>query len=918
MEDFERLTALCLERLNALGLRENTLYKKRINWELKETKAQEKSGYFLNLVDQKIRYRVNQNNLMLTWLLGIVKDFDIDQGPKCSFGEFPDIDSDYISEVRDYLKNDWAPRVFGEDRVCNISNYTTFKIKSSLIDMARVYGAPRDEILALTTKIGLKDEDGNNMTWDKALEIHPDLKAYCEKYPDVADAASRLLNRNRGTGVHAGGLIISSVPIADFVPLIRRKDARPASAWVEGLSGQDLQPMGLIKFDLLVIANLKQLAAAKTFILDAETEKALKLTNIISSNLPFNICALPGLPAWSDTEKWRNDPAALEMADKADLKCIFQFDSDGIRKMVREGGVTRFEDLPAYSALYRPGCISEKMHERYIQRKRGKEKYEIHPLLEPILGKTYGVMIFQETVMQVLNVVGNIPLKDCYFLIKAISKKKIEAFAKYKEMFIKNGQTNLCWSEEDVADLWNQVEAFSGYGFNLSHSVAYSYVSMRLLYLKCHYPKQFYTAILSCEKETDKIKEYKMEAKVHQIDIERVNVNKSKVKFDIVDDKIYYGLSSIKGIGDAIAQRIVDHQPYSSFEDFLNRFGTESNVVKALISLRCFKDADTLTLYDFYETFKDKSRKLEIAKTRLENSLKKYDVEFHKLIDDNTVNMGDFDENFDENPFGDAKWKKFDVTEHMMVEKDELCNASDPGAFIRQVSYEVEDGVEINETLYYRKVFKPRAWNRLKKLNQLWQKRQITLEKWEKKQTELLPRLADHKLGEIDSDLIKELRDPVACEIKYYGFAWIHDLEKSPDYIGNMTLNQFKDDPDVSVTGVELKIVSVINKTSNKGNSYTQLKVEDVTGLTGLVNVWQDDWARWGSKMVANALVKMRVKAPSNGFTAYSFESYPKYLKHKTPKIEDDFRLVIMRPGASEIEKVLTQDEAIERMERSL
>jgi DNA polymerase-3 subunit alpha len=178
----------------------------------------------------------------------------------------------------------------------------------------------------------------------------------------------------------------------------------------EGLHGQDLQPVGLIKFDLLVISNLLQIARCCDLI-----KRRHKIEGIL--HVPANLIG-------QDVNAWRSDPKALEMANRGDMKCIFQYDSEGIRKLVKDGGVDRFEDLVAYASLYRPGCLSMGMHDRYVERKRGREKYSIHPLMKPILEKTYGVMVYQEQIMKILHVVGNIPLKDCEIVRKAISKKE--------------------------------------------------------------------------------------------------------------------------------------------------------------------------------------------------------------------------------------------------------------------------------------------------------------------------------------------------------------------------------------------------------------------------------------------------------------------------------------------------------------
>jgi len=224
---------------------------------------------------------------------------------KTKTGEFPDVDVDYLPIVRDYLKTTWAPKVFGETRVCNIGNYGTFGLKSTLIDMARVHGLDRQEVLQITTELKLKDDEGQALTYDKALELYPKLKAYCEAHPDVAQATQKLLHRNRSMGKHAGGLILCNQDIDKFVPLVKGTDGEAVSAWVEGLHGQDLGPVGLIKFDLLVVNGLWQIAL---------TVKLVKERHNIK-----NISAYPGEWDWSDTS-YLNDPLSIQTANAGDLE----------------------------------------------------------------------------------------------------------------------------------------------------------------------------------------------------------------------------------------------------------------------------------------------------------------------------------------------------------------------------------------------------------------------------------------------------------------------------------------------------------------------------------------------------------------------------------------------------------------------
>lgn len=628
MNEQDRLIKICISRLQELDLYKDE-YKKRLQLELQEIAAQNEQPYLLSLYDKKSQFPENENNLLVPFLLGLVKTFDISKEPKWNYGEFPDIDIDYLPDVRDYLKEQFAKEQFGEEHVCNISNYNTFGMRSALIDMARIFGKDRNEIIKITKTLAAKDDEGETMTWEKAVEVYDDLKEYADKNPEVADAARRLMHRNRSQGQHASGLIISSVPIHGFVPLVRGKEGSPASAWVEGLHGTDLGAVGLVKFDFLSLdGNMKIALAAKMAGNIENCYTANQICKVATDNLYKPICALPGNPSsWSDTS-YLDDKKALEMANRGDLKMIFQFDgSPGIRRLAEQGGVSSFDDLVAYTALFRPGPMKLGYHSKYCNRKRGKEKFEIHPLLANFMSSTYGVLTYQEQIMRLLNIVGNVPLKDCETVRKAISKKKVDKFKIYKEAFVENGQKLLGWTQEEMEHMWDQIEAFAGYGFNLSHAVAYTYISSRMLWLKCHYPKEFYAAVFTEVKAAGpedyaKLKDYKQEAEKHGCPIQPLDLNKSGAAFRIIDGKIYYGFAKIKGIGDEAAIRIEKKQPYTGLMDFLSRFGTEQKIVQALIGLDCFKEKDHVTLYKFYKVYKDFEKKQNERRKRFENSKK--------------------------------------------------------------------------------------------------------------------------------------------------------------------------------------------------------------------------------------------------------------------------------------------------------
>lgn len=877
MKERDELVELLEAALDAKSLRDD-VYKNRLALELKELDVLEEHEYFLKLVKEGKRFMENENNLLVPYLLGLCPDLDINKEPAYNQGEFPDIDMDYLPAVRDHLKNEWAVKEYGRDYVCSIGTYGTLGIKAAMLDMARVHGVPKDEVQMVTKQVQDKDDEGEPMEWDKALELYADFKSFCDRHPDVAAAAKMMLDRNKSGGVHAGGLIISSKPIHDFVPLEVRsvkkeqKHGVLVSAWCEGQATQDLQPVGLVKFDLLVVDGLMQIAQACELI---RQRHGIERIN-----------ALPGGRNWSDTA-YLNDPKALAMANKADLKCVFQFGSDGIRTMVKRGGVDSFDDLMAYSALYRPGPLNMGMDKHFCDRKKKIEAWSIHPLLYPILGKTYGVLVFQEQCMQVLHTVGLIPLIHCEKVRKAISKKKIALFAKYKEQFIANGQKVLGETEEFVRDLWDQIEAFADYGFNASHSCAYTYISSRQLWLKAHYPLEYYTAVLMCEDQSDKIKEIKLDAKKHGFEVKPVSINQSRELFRIVGNEIYYGFSNLKKVGEAVAKKIVAEQPYASFEDFLARFGTEQNVLKPLICLGVFEEnVDRITLYKFYEKYKDWMKKRESRDKRFEESQAKYETDLRELL----VQYG-------------ATEKEIEA----MARFDEDVISEWEARF---------GNIKVNQEYKYKGETRTREVSVVKFLTDVHGRRNKAVRGHEEKtriDEEEPPTLAtfNPKTWPLEQAIIDLLSEDKAAEQEYYGFQWIHDLEESPDYEG-YTIDRYTEVVEKRaepVGAIEIKVLQVTKREFKTGTIAYDCKVEDANGKIILVRFWKDDYERFQQEIVAGALLRIRVRPPQ-GFPSYSFDSPPRHLRHKVlPKDKSqDHRLFVMTPGAKKV--IAQQQEA--------
>lgn len=846
----DRLIELCCRGLIEKGMNTEQ-YQSRVMTEMREIDSQNEHEYLLNQYDlcreRKVVYPENQNNLLVCYLLDIAPMPDMDQPPAFVMGEYPDIDCDFIKPVQVYLKDVWAPKTFGREYVCSIGNYTTFGLSSAFTDMARIFGLDNNEIKSLTTKLGLKDEDGKNLTFDKAMEEYPALKAYCDQHPELAAAVKRCLHRNRGMGKHAGGLIISNRRIDDLVPLVKDSEGSPLSAWVEGQHGQDLGPMGLIKFDVLVTTCLLQIATA---------------TKLIKERHGMDyLWSAPGRDEdWSDTS-YIDDPKALELANRGDMLGVFQFDGFGIRNLCK-GNVTRFDDMIAFNALYRPGPLNANMHTTYIRRKNGKEEYAIHPLLNPILGRTYGIYSYQEQIMRLLDVVGGIPEKDCLVVLKGISKKDITKFAKYKQMFIENGQKNLGVSEEEVTALWNDIEGFAAYSFNKSHSCAYAYLAMQCLCLKAHYPIEFFTATLSCEKELAKIKEYMIDAKKRGIQIRPIDINKSKANFSIGPcgdgEAIYYGFSKIKGIGEAVSKRIIENQPYASFDDFLRKMGPDAKVLPPLISVGAFGEGNRLDLFKFYMHFKDRAEKNRDRLKRNTESRKKHTDKLREFLVRHEV----------------------DVEKVPVDFSDEVCRE------------------------WYEPHFSGRL-DLLKELDKIRHTYTKCVDGYERKVIENpLPIFSDFLADSFEVEEKYELMYTLPIEeseITAYGFRWTHPLEKSPDYKEHdkrtFQLHRQMEEEGYPTGYVEVELQKVIEKPTKNGGVFYTLVVSDVLGEEAKVIVWQDDFERFSDMLVEGNLVKIMVTAPDNGFSTYKLDGPPKYLRHKLPKKDMDFRVIVYRRG---------------------
>lgn len=815
---------LVLSKFNLLAQKDDSRYKKRLHFEFIEIETQNCAEYFLEIYKSGKKYP-NENNLLVPYILGICDEFDITTMCKTKTNEFPDVDIDFLAEVRDYLKNEFTQKHYSIEKTCSIGTYGRYALKSALLDMVRIHGYDRQEALNITTSLRLRDEDGEIMTYEESLENFPELKTYLDAHPEVATGIQKLMNRVRSTGKHAGGVIICNDEINKFVPLMKTTGGdNLVSQYVEGLATQELGPMGLVKFDLLVVSALEQLGIAAKLIKERHDIKVIAGKE----------------EDWDQTD-YLNDPKCIEVADKADLLGIFQYDSDGIRDVVKKAGINSFDDLVAIVSLYRPGPLNMKMDELFIKRKRGLETYESHPLLDPILGSTYGILIYQEQVMKILHAVGKIPLKDCETIRKAISKKKISSFIKYKEMFIENGVETLGKTKEELSKLFELVEAFSAYGFNCSHATAYTFTSSRQLFLKTYYPIEFYTSLLILEKDEAKKRIYITDAEKHGIEVSSLDINKSKETFSIQDNKIYIGFGDIKGIGADRAKEIVSLQPYLNFEDFVTRFGTDANVLRALIPLGVFKDHDPVKLYKFWQYFTSFAKK---GSDR--------DKRYAKTISN--------------------------IKQEMIAKlppKYKFMNLDDESSYNSFIEI-MKDDIDVQKL--HKKLIRCKT-------------------NYESKSPEVpsIDDFDDEIIKIEDSEVQRELTDAIHAENKYYGFQFTNRIRLCQSYNPDATFANFLANFDSKdfVRKVQVDVIEVTMRPMKNGGKYCNLVVMDSDFKLARINIWQEDTDLFKKYFVKGNILSMHLVPPSNGFSSFSLLSPPKHKRYLLPKNPElDYRVV--------------------------
>lgn len=471
---------------------------------------------------------------------------------------YPDIDVDICMDRRGEVI-DYTVKKYGSDKVAQIITFGTMKAKMAIKDVGRVLSVA----LAKVNNIAKLVPEDPNMTLDKALELDPELKQQYvtdKEAKRIIDIAKSIEGSIRNTSTHAAGIIISADSLTEHIPVCVAKDS---NTLVTQYSMKPVETLGLLKIDFLGLKTLTTIQKAKDLVNKNITKK------IDWDNLPLD------------------DKVTFELLNQGKTLGIFQFESQGMQELLKQLHIDFFEEIIAVGALYRPGPMD--MIPSFINRKHGREKIEIdHPLMKDILKETYGVMVYQEQVMQIASSIAGYSLGEGDVLRKAMGKKDHAEMTKQRQKFISGAEKNKIDSK--LAEvIFDKIEKFASYGFNKSHATAYGLISYITAYLKANFPKEWMASLMTCDRyDLTKIAKFIRECKSLNIEILSPDVNEAEDEFIATKDGIRFAMSAIKGIGSSVVEAIVEERKkggvYKNLFDFIKRVD-KSRVGKKNIEL---------------------------------------------------------------------------------------------------------------------------------------------------------------------------------------------------------------------------------------------------------------------------------------------------------------------------------------------
>ena len=472
----------------------------------------------------------------------------------------PDVDIDFCIERRGEVI-DYVSRKYGEDKVCQIITFGTYAAKAAMKGVARVFDIPYARSNQLASLI--PSEPKTHI--DDALQPGMELKKLYDEDPEVkrlVDMSKAIEGIKNNTGTHAAGVIIAHKPLNEIVPVQPSKDGIIVTEYPMA----DLEKLGLLKMDVLGLRNLTMI------------HKTMKLIKQ-RQGIEFDVDRIP-----------LDDKPTYDMLIAGDTDGVFQLESSGMKKLVKDLKPDVFEDLGALVALFRPGPLESGMVTDFVERKHGRQEIKYaHPLLEPVLKDTYGTIVYQEQIMQVFQVLADYTLGQADMVRRMMGKKKLDEMAQQKGKFIE-GAARHGMESKDAAALFEQIEKFASYCFNRSHSAAYAFVAYQTAYLKCHYPVEYLASLLtSVSGDQDKTQLYIEEALKKGIKVMAPDINKSFAEFTPDEGNIRFGLASIKQVGEAVVEAIIQEREangeFKSIYDYCKRLDSKCCNKKTLEGL---------------------------------------------------------------------------------------------------------------------------------------------------------------------------------------------------------------------------------------------------------------------------------------------------------------------------------------------
>jgi len=477
----------------------------------------------------------------------------------------PDIDVDFDAERRDEVIRH-VVEFYGEDKVAQIITFGTMASKAAVRDVGRVKGYPRQ----LVDKVSKAIPQG--MSIDRALSESSALKILYNEDPrvrELVDTAKRIEGLPRHSSTHAAGVVIADAELFKYVPL--QYDESSVTGYITQYAKDEVEEVGLLKMDFLGLRNLTIIQDALKLIRDYRGEEV----------------------SLEELTRNPNDPEVYRLLSSGEVLGVFQVESEGFREFLKRLKPQRFEDIIAALSLYRPGTLASGGAEMYIRRKHGLEEPDYyHEDLKEILEETYGVIVYQEQIMQIASKMAGFTLGEADILRRAIGKKKLKLMQKMKDKFIAGG-VRKGYTQELMEKIWNVILKFAEYGFNKSHSTAYAMITYWTGWLKVHYPREYMAAVLtSVAENSDKLVRYILATRRMGIEVLPPDINESEIKRFVPSGEnfIRASLVIIKGVGAKELEKLIEEResggPFKSFEDFLSRarkVGIRQNTIELLI-----------------------------------------------------------------------------------------------------------------------------------------------------------------------------------------------------------------------------------------------------------------------------------------------------------------------------------------------